>query len=448
MKSASFEFAVWGDGLSEWLTAAALAMAGRSAALLLTRPLDRESGAFPGYPADLAGSEIIANHFGEAPAGAADNPWQADLQVVWPGRRLDIFADPVEFFFGLNRDAPDQARPLITASTGLRKVAEKIEREILARADYPPFAWRERFLYRFKGIERAVPQLGRTLNDLLHEHGVAEEMKWLFLLPLKALCPDLRANPGLGTAAVLWNFLLRQQRGTGSADLRLRLREIIRRNGEVFESPPDRVALHQGGVRAVLLANKTEVQPRILIAEPAAVFAVLDPAQREETAGRKLALLFPRLVRHTLFFRVERAALPEAMARRVVVLNDPAAPLEGPNFLTLCRIPRVPRWETLAVTATYPKGDVPPPPPEELLHALHWLFPFLGRDQVEIEPERPPLSRHHYALPKHAGFFPRHHHTPLKNVFLPPDQVLPGLGPQANFLFISALMHQFPKPSA
>ena len=445
----TFDFTVWGDGLGEWLTAAALAMAGRPTALVLTRALDREAGVFPEAPVDLSGSEVIANYFGEAPAGGPEDRFEADFQVIWPEARLDVFADPEEFRFGLERDIPAHAQAVLAASTGLRKLAEKIEREILARPDYPPLTWTEKLVLRLKGLGRGFPELGRSLGEFLKELAVPKSRQWIFLLPLKALCPGLGENPSLGSAALLWNFLCRQKRSEGmTADLRLRLRDLIQRNGAVFDSRPERVALEKRILLSIHLADRVELQTGLLIAEPAALFSVLDPGQREDRVGRQLALLFARSVQHTLYFRVERSALPEVMAQRTLVLHDPSQPLHGTNFMVLCRIPRVPKWETLAVTVSYPKGDVPPPLPEEVVKTLHWLLPFLGREQVELDENRPVVSRYHYALPKSNGFWPRSCRTPLKNVYLPPDQVLPGLGPWANFLVAGALSQRQTKRSA
>jgi len=442
----NFEFTVWGDSLTDWLTAAALAMAGRNTALLLSRPLDRDAGVFPEAPVDLSGSEIIANYFGEAPAGGPEHAWLADFQVVWPELRLDVFADPAEFQFGLERDLPDQARAVLEVSTALRQLAEKIERQILAQPGYPPLAWTEKFLLSCKGLGRGIPEIRRPLSDLLQAQNLAPALRWLFLLPLKALSPGLGDNPGLGSAALLWHFLGRQKRAEGTiADLRLRLRDLIQGNGKVYEARPERVTLEKETIAGIQLSSKTELEPGLVIAEPAALFQVLDPSQRENRVGRRLALLFPRSVQHTLFFRIERSALPEAMTRRVLALNDPRQPLAGTNFLVLCRIPRVPRWETLAVTAVFPKGDVPPPAPEAVLQALEWLFPFLRQDQIAPDETRPVLSRYHYAPAKHPGLWPAPHRTPLKNVYLPADQVLSGIGPQAAFLFANALNHRYAK---
>jgi hypothetical protein len=442
----SFEFTVWGDSLNDWLTAAGLAMAGRSTALILGHALDREAGVFPEAPVDFSGSEIIANHFGEAPAGGAEAPWVPDLQVVWPELRLDLFADPAEFQLGLERDLPGHAPSVLAASAALRQLAEKIERQFLAQPGYPPLTWIEKIPAALKGLPRAIPEIRRPLSELLEAHGLPAPLHWLFLLPLKALSPGLPDHPNLGSAALLWYFLLRQKRGVGpAADLRLRLRDLIQQNGKVYEAKPERVTLAKDLIAGIQLSSKTELEPGLVIAEPGAIFAVLDPDQREDRVGRKLALLFPRSVQHTFFFRVERSALPETMARRVVVLNDPRRPLAGANFLGLCRIPRVPRWETLAVTATYPKGDVPPPAPEELVRALEWLLPFLGRDQIAPDETRPVVSRNHYAPPHPTSLWPASPRTPARNLYLPADQVLSGIGPQAAFLFAGALNRRYAK---
>jgi len=442
----TFDFIVWGDSLNDWLTAAGLAMAGRTTALILGHPLDRDAGVFPEAPVDLSGSEIIANYFGEAPAGGAENPWPADVQVVWPELRLDLFADPAEFQFGLERDLPEHAPAVLAASAALRQLAEKIERQLLAQPGYPPLSWIENILATLKGLPRAVPEIRRPLLELLRAHHLPAPLHWLFLLPLKALCPGLPDNPNLGSAALLWYFLMRQKRGEGpAADLRLRLRDLIQQSGKIYEAKPERVSLVKATIANIQLSSKTELEPGLVIAEPGALFAVLDPGQREDRAGRRLALLFPRSVQHTFFFRIERSALPEAMARRVVVLNNPRQPLSGANFLVLCRIPRVPRWETLAVTATYPKGDVPPPAPEELIRALEWLFPFLGQDQLAPDETRPVVSRYHYAPPKPPSLWPASPRTPVRNLYLPADQVLSGIGPQAAFLFAGALNRRYAK---
>ena len=442
----SFEFTVWGDSLTDWLTAAALAMAGRTTALLLSRPLDRDAGVFPEAPVDPSGSEIIANYFGEAPAGGPEHPEQADFQVVWPELRLDVFADPDQFQFALERDLPAHAQAVLDAGAQLRGLAEKIARELLGRPGYPPLSWTEKLLLSLRGLGRAIPETRRSLPDLLQAQNLPPALRWLFLLPLKALCPGLADNPGLGSAALLWYFLARQKRAEGAvADLRLRLRDLIQRSGKVYEAQPERVTLEKETIAGLSLSSKTELEPGLLLAEPAALFAVLDPGQREDRVGRKLALLFSRSVQHTFFFRIERSALPEAMARRVLALNDPRQPLSGTNFLALCRIPRVPRWETLAVTATYPKGDVPPPAPEELLQSLEWLLPFLRQDQIALDETRPVLSRYHYAPPKHPGLWPVSPRTPLRNLYLPADQVLSGIGPQAAFLFANALNRRYSK---
>jgi hypothetical protein len=435
-----FAVVVWGDFLGDWLSAAELALAGVRTGLILsghTYPADFsgiEGPPFPEIAFSPSSSEIIANRFGFNPQAEPESPYEPDFQVVTPQHRLDFFGNEEEFKFGLDRDVPDHSGNILGLLHELDTLGQEFESWLEHASCYPPLAPHERWRWRLFSARMLPRKFVEPFSELLKRHQIPPYLQIVLQSPLNMFSPFSATNLPGASAACLWRFLRRNSRnGHLRENLRGALSEVISANGEVIPSIPVGVELAGRQVRSLRLSDNREIEFQALLARPGDFFSLLDSDQRELRACKKIAGYFPRSVYHTMFFRIERDAVPEAMARRVIFVLSMKRNLWGVNLLLLSRYKRVPRWDTLAVTLGYPKGDMEPPPPDFIFESLQSLMPFLRSDQMEPDETLAPRRQKFYL--KSGGLsLALNLVTPLQNLFLPFAELLPRLGASGLFL--------------
>lgn|GEM_PF-4511082 len=435
-----FAVVVWGDSLGDWLSAAELAIAGVRTGLILScsvNPADFPGTQGPPFP-ELAfspsSSDIIANRFGFNPQGETESPYEPDFQVVTPQHRLDFFGNEEEFKFGLDRDVPEHSGNILGALHELDTLGQEFESWLEHNPCFPPIAWHERWRWGVLSTRMLPGKFSEPFSELLKRHQIPPYLQVVLQSPLNMFSPFFTTNLPAASAACLWRFLRRNSRnGHLREDLRSPLSEIISANGEVIPSIPARVELSGKQVRALRLSDNREIEFQALLARPGEFFSLLDSDQRESRQAKRIAGYFPRSVYHTMFFRIERSAVPEAMARRVIFVLSMKRNLWGDNLLILSRYKRVPRWDTLAVTLGYPKGDMEPPSGDFIFESLQSLMPFLRSDQMEPDETLVPRSRRFYL--KTGGLtLALNLVTPLRNLFISFAELLPRIGVGGLFL--------------
>ncbi len=432
--SDDFGAVVWGDSLGDWLSAAELVLAGVRTGLLIPQATQSEAPGFPEAVFSPSSSDIIANRFGFSPWGEAENAYEPDFQVVTPQHRIDIFGDDSEFRLGLDRDVPEYAGNLNELFSELDGIGREFEVWLEHAPGYPALTWRDLWQWRLISARTMPRKFLEPFSEILGRHQVPDSLKLVMSAPLSLFSPLQAENLPAARAACLWRFLRRVSgNGNSGQDLQGALSDIISANGEVIRSMPAKAELGGRLVKSLMFYDGREIGFQALLARPGDFFSILDADQRELRVAKKIAAYFPRYAYYTLFFRIERDAVPEAMARRVIFVLSTRRELWGDNMMLLTRYRRVPRWDTLAVTLGYPKGDMEPPPADFVFESLQSLMPFLRADQLEQDETIAPKS-HKFYLPRAGLAAAPGLGTPLKNLFIAFSEILPRLGPVALFL--------------
>lgn len=437
-----FTVAVNGNSLGDWLCAAEMAMAGVRTCLIaygFSKDGDAPELNTPFFPDAIfppSSSDIIANRLGLGTQAFDESPFEPCFQVVTPRHRLDFFGRDEELRFGLERDVPEHAQNMLKLLHELDALGEEFNAWLENSHNYPPITRYEHWLWNLF-TSKAVPRkFLEPFSETLERHDIPPDLRIALRAPLNSFAPYTATNLPVASAACLWR-LMRKISGNGSAakDLREPLKETINANGEVVNSRPVSAEIEGGRVRAVKLADQSEIEFQALLSRPGDFFSLLDSNQRELRAAKKMAGCFPRSVYHTMFFRLERDAAPEAMAAKVAFVMSVKKNLWGDNLMILSRSPRVPRWDTLAVTMGFPKGDMDAPPHDYVFESLQSLMPFLRSDQLEPEEKMGTITRKQYlrtgGLVSGINLV-----TPFKNLYLSFTEILPRLG--ATGMFIAA----------
>jgi hypothetical protein len=429
-----FAAAVWGNSLGDWLCAAELVLAGVRTCLIPSSFPQEEYPPFPEICFSPSSSEIIANRFGFSPQTIAEESFEPDFQVVTPQHRIDFFGNDEEFKFGLQRDVSEHAGNTNELFRELDTLAREFEEWLGNASGYPPLSLRKRLQWRLLSARMPPAKFLQPFSEILEHHRIPLSLQVVLQAPLNMFSPYPAEKLPAARAACLWRFL-RRVSGNGSLreDIRGPLSEIISANGEVVSALPAGVSISGKRICSLKLSDNREIEFQALLARPGEFFSVLDPDQRELRVAKKIAGYFPRYAYHTLFFRLERDAVPEAMARRVIFVLSTKKPLWGDNLMLLSRFARVPRRDTLAVTLGYSKGDMEPPPPDFIFESLQSLMPFLRTDQLELD-EGVSLRSQKYYLPARGLLSGTTLAMPLQNLFLSFSEILPRLGPMAIFI--------------
>lgn len=411
-----------GDDPGSWLVAAAFAVRDLRVALILDRSPDPETATFPWLPFDLSRHEPLMSAAGLVPVSAPAPGFVPDFQVIVKGKAVDVTADPVFFQRGLDRDLGPDAGILLGLSTRLEREAQEFLSQQAASETFLPFnrspaaerPWKKWF--KKKNDAPAPPRQDDFISD------APPQISAVFRAAARAaLGAPLGAGAPLTQTALLWLGCRSLKRGTGSdLDLREQAAARIAKRGAVLEALPDAVIAEGRILHSIRMKNRAIVDTRVLVGNALTLRDLFDPGKSRDQSGDREE----RTLRTTFFYRLEKSAVPEALADRAVVVTDPGEELSGYNLMTLTRSPRVPKRQTLAITMTGNDELDPETAPVKLASTLPWLDP----EAFSIDETRKPLT-----VPVPSGGFglapPPLPNFPMENVFALPSDVLPGWGP-------------------
>ncbi len=421
--------AVIGDDLDDWLSAAGFSMLGLKTALMLGRVPDLEVPPFVELPIDPSRSEYITDWLGLEPAAGPLDPYEADFQVILPEQRIDFFSDPEMMRFGLERDMPDQADPVLNLIADLHKLARDLEQALRNLTGFPPLRFWDRVRWFFRKRQLSEEISAMSFDELCDKHGVLQQARLMIRAVIQSMNPRLPADLPAIQAAMLFQLVGRLGRGKhADVDLREGLADIISARGRVVAEWPEGISISGKQIQALRLAEAKMLRCGFLTGASHDLFGILDSIQREDRSAQKLAARFARSVRHTLFLMIDNSEIPEGLAQRSVLIADTDKPMVGKNLLVLTRWPQTAKVQHLAVTLGYNKGDVQPPGIEDIVESLSVLLPWLDHEKIELDPSRETVSRYSYSRLGTPFLKPRLEKPPLGNMIYPPAEILPGWG--------------------
>lgn len=313
-------------------------------------------------------------------------PQELALQLTGPDWRVD-FGEPEHtagewVAWGLAK--PEPARALASA---LVDASEGVREAMLAA----PWVRSGGVLGRALGLGSGASR--RPTGEHPPPPALPESGPWRALLDaaVRALSGLAEHEPGVEARTRLLGTLL--DGGAGFEDGPPWLVGMLRRRvqalyGEFRTIGGEFMLASADGLPGIAMPVSKEVWlgRALLIAAPMSGLArVLDERERPSFVKPQ-----PCLRRHRLHLRLPRRAVPEAMARRVVWVGDPTAPLRGANHWTLAlhRDPEEPNWVDAAVTALIAPDADPALLEKGVLEGVRRLLPFTDPLPAEEAPTR------------------------------------------------------------
>jgi hypothetical protein len=314
------------------------------------------------------------------------------FQVVLPDARLDV-GDPrltLDEWVAWGLAKPEEARPLVAALDAAATAERRAMLEapfvrtprLLARPELPAAAAGAPPARRARGVpgalDAAPPRLARILEAqvrALSRHGSVDPS------------PEARAR-----------LLGAPLEGGVCARGEVSLREILRRRVESLygelRTLPSQFRLVSWGGQPGIAPDRAGESGEVWVGR-----AFVLNAPRDALAAAVAQEPLPELLRApparqrelSVHLRVERDAVPEAMAGRVVVLRDPEREARGTNVVRVRRFatPERARSTDLVATAVVATDAlVPEAAEDELVQAVADLMPFAeGRFERVPEPQ-------------------------------------------------------------
>lgn len=291
------------------------------------------------------------------------------LQVIFPDARLDVGPPSlsVDEWVAWGLAKPEEARTLI------RRILDAADAEGRELAQAPVVRGGRRSGRGSDGT--AARELAQALA------GAPPRVRTLLAAQTRALSNLGGAEPGDGARAWLLGAPL-----AGGSSLRGddSLRQVLCRRiealyGELRTLPQTFRLVSAGGQPGVAPDASGEsgeiwVGRAFLVNAPRAALAEA-VAQDPPELLRVPAATHRRVMLH---WEVERDALPEAMASRVVIVGDEAAPLTGTNLVCLHRFPGQGAGPDLLVASAVLPVDAAPGWQDEIEGRVAGLLPFAG----------------------------------------------------------------------
>ncbi len=388
------------------------------------------------------------------------------FQVVLPGHRLDLAIDPADRARELEREFPNVARALEAFFEREAQTREALDRVLDRDLILPPTTFLER-----RAVAKAFEALSSTERDESDPlRAIPEEHLFRLVVhaPLRfsdAMDPDHAHGLRARRAFTSWCASGASFSG-GLEGLRSLLVASIRAHkGEVLEQ--DKIdRLHMSprgvatGVRLAASGDDIGADYLLLGQDISSYLGMLPDRRLLEALFERMGEPVVRYYRYTLNLVVDADALPAGMAHDVFYVPRPEAPLSGANCLHLeaHRADDAGR-RLLSVEALLPRRLVEDEDEaldtmrERIVSAIATLVPFLDEHLLYVDsphdgraardvrarrdvPTSEPWARGKKTLPSVLGYPMTHTHglaafptrTPIPNVLLANDQVLPGLG--------------------
>ncbi len=265
------------------------------------------------------------------------------FQVVMPGRRVDVTTQPERFRAELDREFPGERERIERFFRRVAEVDKQIEETLDQGIRLPPTGIMENFKFRslvkrfpFLDDEWAVPD---PLADFPHGH----PFRAFVHAPFR-FCSDML--PARAYPASFVHVINELRKGILTLDagpdaLRNLFLGIIAAGGDVRpRAAVGRIEVRRGRAHSLLLRDRRSVigcDAVLCNTDPKRFFALIPPEQQREEVHHAIHLLQPVFHTFTGVFVVKARAIPEAMARHVFVVADPAQPLEEHNLVFLSR---------------------------------------------------------------------------------------------------------------
>jgi phytoene dehydrogenase-like protein len=387
------------------------------------------------------------------------------LQVVLPGHRFELAADSADLARELDREFPTVARAMEGFFGRQARMREGLDHALVQDLVLPPTSFLER-----RAVTRAFEQLpqDRDETDPLREIPEDHPFRLVLHAPLRfsdAMDPDHAHGLRARRAFSSWS-----SGGAALTDGAESVRELLvasirAHKGEVLDRDKiDRIHVNARGlVEGVRLAASGDDigADHVLLGHDIATYLGMLPDRRPfEELFERTGEPVVRYYRYTLNLVVRAEGVPAGVARDVFFVRDPERPLAGANCLHLETHRADARGRRLVcVEALLPRRAVEEADEaigtlrEDVLAAVADLVPFLGDHLLFVDSphdDRPardvrngrdltPTERWArgprtmetvlgYPMTSVHGLAALPTRTPIANLLLCNEQVLPGLG--------------------
>lgn len=399
-------------------------------------------------------------------------PFDPFYQVVLPRHRIDFTHDKEGFKREIEREFPTAHRAIDTFYTIVDRCNQELDKLIgTEKLTLPPESFFEkRELSRaevhnpFSKTRGPVPLFGDLPENHPFRVAVLGQVRWASDQDFEGVSPlhvvRLHASWAKGTLAI----------EGGLAGLKeLVLERISTHSGEVRQDlSANSIIFKRGRVAGVRMVGHEEITGCNFVVYGADSHRLKKMIKGEEL-GRKLTTRLsqvrPAYARYTVNLLVDSLVMPEGMARNLLYIPDPNAPLAEDNLLRIEACGSASDdVRVICVGALLPADRIDnrnylEGMREKVVERVRWLVPFLDKHLVAVDsphdtlrlydvhnhgevpvgekwrrsPDRMPTTCH-VDPPGPLGFTGLNHRTGLKNLILACRQVVPGLGIEGEFL--------------
>jgi len=389
------------------------------------------------------------------------------LQVIFPDKRIDVSPNPLTFYEELEREFPDLKEELKIFYENLVSVKHKVDTQSFYSMMFPDgFSERRNFKKFIKSLE-----LDKKLSTFNLPLEANPALKSFILSQIKLLTYAHASEPFAYQVADLINpsegeilsirgghnylkklFIDRIQHHEGGYRPDAKIEQLLFKNG-IFEGV--RLAGIEGNILSRYVIWNSQIKP---------LADFLPDLWRFRGLRKSIQKLEPDCHWFTAHFSVPTNFIPDPMHDNMLVIGNPAAPLEGTNYLYIQRKELNNANTRLSVSYLLPKIELESPFEkfnkihQEILAILHNLIPFAEKQLVlqfplpqndEVTDTLFPLKDNDFEIFRqtaieHAIYnletadfsdlFPLSYKTPAPNFFVTSPEILASLGYEGKYM--------------
>lgn len=250
------------------------------------------------------------------------------FQVIWPGFRVDVCADPQHYRQSLNREfGPEEAEKITRFEAGLQGSSQSLRKALVGWSPFPPAGFFARFRKNSAppGLGSAARALNKSLTQALSEAGLGEDARRFLEFYLAAFGLFGDGNIPFAPASLWLADDQREHALLPPADVsdlhELLQRQLHKRGVQVLNTALKDARKGPEGLWLVKTADGREFLARYLVEG--------ERALQRGLQARGSSLLAARTLRAV----IAPEAVPVGMCPRGVIVSDPAAPLVGENLI-------------------------------------------------------------------------------------------------------------------